>query len=116
VMPGCPCTNAGVNNAGTVVGIADYDIEYCPDPPAEPDEIVPFFGHAFRATSGHAMEDLGTFDDDPGGPGSDCAYSEAIAVNASGAVVGESGKESLGGYGTFTEGCSGDPNGGEIDG
>jgi uncharacterized membrane protein len=103
----------GVNAAGVAVGVADTDIESCPAAGSAPDSIFPFFGHAFRDQHG-TMEDLGTLEDDPDEPESECAFSEAEAINAAGAVAGTSGSEALGGFGTFSEGCSGTPNQGEL--
>ena len=105
--------STGVNDSGTVVGIANYRIESCPEPGAEPDSIFPLFGHAFRYRNG-AMEDLGTLDNSPVGAEGDCAFSEAEAIDAAGAVAGTSGSQALGGFGTFSAGCSGSPVGGAL--
>jgi hypothetical protein len=89
-----------VNDAGTVAGTATYRLADCwIDSGAHP-RIETYYAHAYRLAAGGAMEDLGTLNDVPGGDGSDCAYSSALAINAGGDIVGVSGRHDWGGWGT----------------
>jgi uncharacterized membrane protein len=98
---------AAVNDNGTVVGLSDYyELSSCVGPGSTPDSMFPYFGHAFRWAGAGPMQDLGTLDNKPSAS-QDCAFSQANAENAEGAVVGFSGSEAMGGWGT---GCSGSPS------
>lgn len=80
----------GVNDAGTVVGISDYLLNSCVS-------SGPRRAHAFRYQGNGPMEDLGNFDDSTGGG---CAHSHALGINAAGDVVGLSGRQAWGGFGS----------------
>jgi probable HAF family extracellular repeat protein len=86
------------NNSGVIVGGAGWKLQRCDNPTNVSLPGNPYFMHAFR-TGQNGMEDLGTFNDGPGGTGTMCAYSTAAAVNANGAIVGAAGSERWGGLG-----------------